>query len=90
MININQSNKHNRNSLNNLIDEIFDSSIILSLTTFFCLLQQKIYCNRTINSAAFCTLQRMSLPNISFYAAQIISPFLTSKISTNHDKGLEF
>ena len=40
--------------------------------------------------APFYALQWMSLTTLTFYATQIISPFLTSRISANHNKGLGF
>ena len=54
------------------------------------LYKEKIFYIRSTNSASVCALQCMSLPTLPFYATQIINPFLTSSISVNYDKGLEF
>ena len=54
------------------------------------LYKEKIFYNRSTYSASVCALQCMSLPPLSFYATQTITPFLTSSISVNYSKGLEF
>ena len=47
---------------------------------------KKIFYNRSTNSAAFCALQRMSLPSLSSLLCNSKNwPFLTSRISSNHD-----
>ena len=52
-------------------------------------IKQKIFYNRSTNSA-LCTTLNVFIAPLPFYATQIISPFLTSRISANHDKGLVF
>ena len=48
---------------------------------------QKISYNRSTNSAAFRALQWILFHPLPFSVTQIINPFLTSRISANHDKG---
>ena len=44
---------------------------------------QKIFYNRSTNSATFCALQWISLHPLPFFSTQIIHPFLNSRISAN-------
>ena len=44
--------------------------------------------SRDTDSAAFCAMNDFQTP-LSIYATQIINPFLSSRISTNHDYRVE-
>ena len=49
--------------------------------------KEKIFYDRSTNSAAICAIQQISFKHpLPLYATQIIKPLLNSKISANHDK----
>ena len=48
---------------------------------------EKIFNNRSTNSAVFCALQNIFQFSLPFYASKKTNPFLTSRISSNHDEG---
>ena len=48
--------------------------------------KQKIFYNRSANSASFCAYSESLSNPLPFKTTQINKPFLNSRISANHDK----